>query len=234
MQRVMIIGRQAMLKKTVLIILLYLTSFLARGQAHDVESSKHGIKLNINYSKVNNRVDFGNLAPVYVRTSKRSNFNEIELNKLRLETKEIKSFDAQTKITDHVRNRAFEIGIRYQFTWSIMKRRKIQPQLGFSFLSLYSRHQNYPLMSSSYERHWTNLREQISLIPQARYNFYKRFFADLGFPLEFFDIGFVQQHISNPAIPSGQQTNGGIEVDQNWGVFHLRLHYIRVGIGVKI
>jgi hypothetical protein len=118
-----------------------------------------------------------------------------------------------------------DIGFRYQFTFTFLKKARLNPQVGISFLNRYQGAKSEPLVANAYPRLTRQWDGRIALSPQIRYNISSRFFADLSFPVDVASFVYKFQEINNPAIPIRQQTNSVFEYDsfQNLGdQFHVR------------
>lgn len=221
-------------RKWILYPFLFLIFIIeAKSQNSFSDQLNNAIKININYTKVigRNNAHIGNLAPVYMKVSRRNNFHEFELNTLAFDKSEVNSYTSSGYQVQRVVH-TFDIGLRYQFTWSILKEGRWLPQVGMSMLGMYESIFNHPVLSGIYyDRTWRRIGGTFSLIPQLRFNISDKFFIDLGLPINIFDVGFVYQRIHDPSLKKMQQRNTSIETSfplKAPDVFQLRL-----GFGLK-
>jgi hypothetical protein len=197
------------------------------------DSYNNAVKVNINYRKTfgKNEMTFGQLAPVFIKANKRNNYHEIELNSLGARTyQEVVHYTNGTPPSNE-EIKTFDFGLRYQFTLNVRKEGKIVPQLGLSFLSLYSGSKHNPQVSYAYSRKNSTFREVISVVPQVKFNCGNRTFLDLAIPLDVFNIVIASMQINNPAIPVRQQKNLESEASFNDQISE-KLH-VRLGFGIR-
>jgi hypothetical protein len=189
------------------------------------------VKVSVNYVKTfGDGYNLGNVAPAFMKKTKKNNFQELELNTFAFENYKTPLYNSLGQPIGHVHYNSQDIGFRYQYTLNFMKKAKLNPQLGMSLLNRYQGTESEPSVTNSYPRRTREWHGIVALSPQVRYNISPRLFADLAFPVEMAEFGYTFQEINNPAIPIRQQRNGGFEYEQlrNWND---RLH-IRFGVGL--
>jgi hypothetical protein len=205
--------------------------FSASAQSSQGNTFPRAVKVSVNYVKTfGNGYRLGDVAPALMKKTKKNNFHELELNTFDFENYKTPLYNSLGQPIGHVRYNRQDIGFRYQYTFSFMKKAKLNPQLGLSLLNRYQGTESEPSVTNSYPRRTRQWNGIVAVSPQVRYNISPRLFADLAFPVELADFGFTFQEINNPGIPIRQQRNGGFEYDQlqNWDD---RLH-IRFGAGL--
>jgi hypothetical protein len=210
------------MKKIPIIICLALT--LAETLAQDSPTRMKGIHLDYTYqTSFGNGFKVGNLtAGIFIQSRENTNFHEVELNTFQLLLSEV---PGERELFNGL------IGLRYQYTFSFRPGKKVEPQIGLSWLTQYRFGRNVPLTPLEYERRWRHIDFQWAVVPQLRYNFSSRWFTDLAIPFEVFQLVGTFQRIYNPQIPVRQQRNGGYDHE-----FFRRpeMYSLRLGVGFKI
>jgi hypothetical protein len=226
--------------RKILGLLIYaLVAFHGSGQSSENISESNpyhqAVKVNVNFQKTFKKADFhlGDLAPVFLIRTKRNNFHEIEWNSLTFDNDEFRTYDSQGNLIAGNKHSLLDIGIRYQYTRSLVKNGRLIPQLGISYLAQFTANDNQALVSTSYDRRTDTWTEHVSLAPQLRYNFQNRLFVDVAYPIELFNLEYFRQKVENPAIPIRQQTNSGWAFNNNISNHLFDRFHLRVGAGLR-
>lgn len=203
----------------------------ASAQSSKGNTFSRAVKVSVNYVKTfGDGYSLGNVAPAFMKKTKRDNFHELELNTFAFENYKTPLYNSLGQPIGHISYNSQDIGLRYQYTLNFMKKAKLNPQLGMSLLNRYQGTESEPSVTNSYPRRTRQWNGIVTLSPQVRYNISPRLFADLAFPVEMAGYAYTFQEINNPAIPIRQQRNSAFEYEQfqNWDD---RLH-IRFGAGL--
>jgi hypothetical protein len=214
--------------------LLLILSLRASGQKR---LELHGLKVNFNYAEYEAfDASIANAAPLFILKNKKSHLHEIELASFDFDKRAYYQGDSYGTM-QHIQSCSRSVGIRYQFTFQIVRKenQKLVPQIGVSFLSLYQYKSTFPLLPSTFtKREITWWREFLSIVPQARYNFHRRIFLDVGLSLDIVYMQLATYLNHNKALPPDQQKfhDNGVAFTK----FHdlIRYPHLRAGIGIKI
>ncbi len=214
-------------------LLLPLFSFSVNGQ-DETQKSYNTFKI---AAKVNSSLtlDFNptiysmeGFAPAIILATKRNNFHEFEVSKFIFNKERDPNTNPTFQGSDLHKN--VDIGLGYQFIWSLTKRKsRFVPLLGLGSSVRFLKTKTITQFISSFDRDDSSLVASINLVPQIRYFAGKNFFFDLAIPINFIDLGYQWQRIENPSIPIRQQQNDGYAFE----FIPFSVLQVKVGVGVK-
>jgi hypothetical protein len=178
--------------------------------------------------------NFGRVSAAFVIKNKRS-FHEIELARINYDKKEEKAIlieldDGTSQMTSGFIAYLFNLNLKYEFNYQIINlKNKVmlftaisaEPYIEFSKFE--------PKVSFIYKTKDHIYGCKTYIIPRLTYDFSKRWYLDLNFPIEFADLYFIRSKIENPTLPLELQATSNSDVkyfDQGF--------QFRIGIGLKI
>lgn len=205
--------------------------FNTNAQTKPLDIYSHAAKININYVKnFDDGSTVAGAAPSFMVKNRKKNFHELELSSCSFNRSRTTLYTSTGQLIGPADLSSQDIGFRYQYTITFMKKARLNPQVGISFLNRYQGAKSEPHVVDAYPRISRQWDGRIALCPQVRYNISSRFFADLSLPVDVATFEYKYQEVINPAIPIRQQSNSGFEYESFQG-FGDQFH-VRVGAGV--
>ncbi|MBL7897930.1 MAG: hypothetical protein JNJ99_05300 [Crocinitomicaceae bacterium] len=173
----------------------------------------------------------------YVRSTKKSNFHEFELNEINLnhhDSKPIQITDTSGNIQSvpfGVNNIVGAISLRYSYVLNLIRKKdqKIVPAIGFGINPFYSFIKYKPNTSSVFPSSKNEIGIHGFLTPQLTWFVKPRLFTTLSIPLCLFTGSAERNKYQNPALSADYQTTITSDFETLPKSFSLR-----IGIGLKL
>ena len=124
----------------------------------------------------------------------------------------------------------FNLNLRYEFNYKVLGiKDRLTLFLGASAEPYLELINVEPIISTSFDTKNQYLGSKVYITPRITYDFSKRFYIDLNFPIELANFYWNSSKIENPTLPEDIQKSTKFNSDYFNEVFRFRL-----GIGVKI
>ena len=208
-----------LMSRLYLLILLFLMPLLTFSQEEDqkMRFSKE-VKINSNFRSREKVYQFGELAPVFILETHRKIRHEFEISKIGV------SIDNQPIMNN--RDRLYLLGLRYQYTYPILKGRAFLPYVAAGLQSVWN-FQRFPSRGlNSYESYRNKHDNIVEIIPGLRIPFSEKMGLDISFVFPIIQHYFQYDEVDNPYLSIQQSRRAFHELYfQPFWQFHSRLGF---------